>query len=720
MVAAKVRVEEAELRGRLPRGVRRPAEGRRRAPPAPSARAAHRATAPDARKAACATRSAGASALAEGEAFEIVAQQLETEAPPGTGDLGWLHESGSRAGCRRSSPAPRPGTRDAGDRDRLRLQRAQRRRPPAVRAEGLRARCSERAPRAALRRAHAARVPEVHGQAARADLHRAQGRVRGGACRPRAAAASALRRRTRTRAGSDAGRGRGARPTSRSAARARTTCAASTCDIPRDRLVVITGLSGSGKSLARLRHALRRGPAPLRRVALRLRAPVPRPDREARRRVDRRALAGDRDRAEDRLRGTRARPSAPPPRSTTTCACCSRASASPHCPTCGQPIASQSVEQMADARARARRGRARRGAGAGRARPQGRVPQGARGVPRARASCARAIDGALRELADELALAKTKRHDIDVVVDRVAVKRVGARAHRRVDRDRARAWPTGSCASTAATAASRACSPSATPAPTAASRSPSSRRGCSRSTARPAPAPRAAGSAPRSSFDPAQLVPDPDRALGEGAIAPWSGSGRRATTAQLLAGARRAPRRRRSTTPWREAARDGARARSCSGTGRARDRVRDRHARAAQSGASRRFDGVLGELERRLDAPASATREELARYARPAPCRDVRRRAAARRGARACARRRSHPRARARSRSSDARALPRRARCSAPRERAIADRVLREIRERLRFLRDVGLGYLTLDRAAPRSRAARPAHPPRDAGRARA
>ena len=69
--------------------------------------------------------------------------------------------------------------------------------------------------------------------------------------------------------------------------------------IPRDRLVVITGLSGSGKSLARLRHALRRGPAPLRRVALGLRAAVPRPDGEARRRVDRGALAGDLDRAED-------------------------------------------------------------------------------------------------------------------------------------------------------------------------------------------------------------------------------------------------------------------------------------------------------------------------------------------------------------------------------------------------------------------------------------
>ena len=46
-------------------------------------------------------------------------------------------------------------------------------------------------------------------------------------------------------------------------------------DLPRDKLIVITGLSGSGKSLARLRHDLRRRPAPLRRVAVGLRAAVP-------------------------------------------------------------------------------------------------------------------------------------------------------------------------------------------------------------------------------------------------------------------------------------------------------------------------------------------------------------------------------------------------------------------------------------------------------------
>ena len=56
-----------------------------------------------------------------------------------------------------------------------------------------------------------------------------------------------------------------------------------------------------GEVVARVRHDLRGGAAPLRRVALRVRAAVPADDGEARRRLDRRALAGDLDRPEDDL-----------------------------------------------------------------------------------------------------------------------------------------------------------------------------------------------------------------------------------------------------------------------------------------------------------------------------------------------------------------------------------------------------------------------------------
>ena len=56
---------------------------------------------------------------------------------------------------------------------------------------------------------------------------------------------------------------------------------------------------GLGEVLAGLRHHLCRGAAALRRVAFGLRPAVPRADGEARRRPDRRALAGHRHRAED-------------------------------------------------------------------------------------------------------------------------------------------------------------------------------------------------------------------------------------------------------------------------------------------------------------------------------------------------------------------------------------------------------------------------------------
>ena len=56
-----------------------------------------------------------------------------------------------------------------------------------------------------------------------------------------------------------------------------------------------------GQVVAGLRHDLRRGPAPLRRVAVRVRAPVPRADGQARRRLDRGPVAGDLDRPEDDL-----------------------------------------------------------------------------------------------------------------------------------------------------------------------------------------------------------------------------------------------------------------------------------------------------------------------------------------------------------------------------------------------------------------------------------
>ena len=100
-----------------------------------------------------------------------------------------------------------------------------------------------------------------------------------------------------------------------------------TVRLPRNALVVHHRPLRLRQVVARVRHDLRRGPAPLRRVALRLRAPVPADDGEARRRLDRRASRRRSRSTRRRPRATRARRSARSPRSTTTCACSTRASA---------------------------------------------------------------------------------------------------------------------------------------------------------------------------------------------------------------------------------------------------------------------------------------------------------------------------------------------------------------------------------------------------------
>src|SRR4029453_1797405 len=70
-------------------------------------------------------------------------------------------------------------------------------------------------------------------------------------------------------------------------------------DLPRDQLVVITGLSGAGKSSLSFPPLYPRGAACLVTIAAALPPPVPRADGEARRRSDRRSLASHLDRAED-------------------------------------------------------------------------------------------------------------------------------------------------------------------------------------------------------------------------------------------------------------------------------------------------------------------------------------------------------------------------------------------------------------------------------------
>ncbi len=177
---------------------------------------------------------------------------------------------------------------------------------------------------------------------------------------------------------------------------------------------------GVGEELARLRHDLRRGPAPLRRVAVVVRPAVPRPDGEARRRLHRGALAGDLDRPEvhlaqppvdggDHHRDLRLPPGAVRP---------DRTPALPQVRPADRPPDARADRRPGHAAAR---GHPVPGAGAGGPGAQGRVreaPEGPRrpgvrpGADRRRGPRARRADPA----------PKNYKHTIEVVVDRLVAK----------------------------------------------------------------------------------------------------------------------------------------------------------------------------------------------------------------------------------------------------------------------------------------------------------
>ncbi len=253
-----------------------------------------------------------------------------------------------------------------------------------------------------------------------------------------------------------------------------------------------------------LRHDLRRGAAPLRRVALRLRAAVPADDGEARRRLDRRPLAGHLHRPEDDV----AQPAldrrhgdgdlrlpAPALRAR-------RPAALPGLrPPDRRPVAG--VDRRPGAAAA--RGDEVHGQRAGRARPQGRVQGRARGAARRRlharqggrrAAAARGGDRPRQEAqAHDRGGGRPAGDEGRPPPAAGAVDRDGGRARRRAGRDRRPRHGTRRCSSARTS-----------PAPSTASRSPSSSRASSPSTPRTAPARGAPASArswrsiPTSSF----------------------------------------------------------------------------------------------------------------------------------------------------------------------------------------------------------------------------
>ncbi len=198
-------------------------------------------------------------------------------------------------------------------------------------------------------------------------------------------------------------------------------------------------------------------------------------------------------------------------------------------------------------------------------------------------------------------------------------------------------------------------------------------------------------------FDPELVVPDRDKSLKEGAIAPWSGSSSQYYVQALDSLARHF--RFSLTTPWRSLPKK-IQDILLHGSGSEAVTMRfDDGSRVYKT--TRPFEGVITNMDRRFRETDSAwVREELGRYQSTSPCE-------------ACSGQRLKPEALAvkiagrniaetadLSIAGAAQWFSELSGKLTAKQRDIAHRILKEINDRLGFLNSVGLDYLTLSRAS--------------------
>ena len=203
----------------------------------------------------------------------------------------------------------------------------------------------------------------------------------------------------------------------------------------------------------------------------------------------------------------------------------------------------------------------------------------------------------------------------------------------------------------------------------------------------------------RLEVDPDLVVGDPNASLAEGVLLPWSGGGGRSSYYDQLLRAVADRQGFDVTTPWSRLSAQNKRV-LLYGIGEGETvtvRFTNRYGRARRYEA--RFEGVVPQLVRRhAETDSETSRQRIEEYMREVACSS-------------CNGARLRPLVlgvTVGGRSiADAAALPVAEAAQffdslelADRERFIAERILKEIQERLRFLVDVGLDYLTLDRAA--------------------
>jgi excinuclease ABC subunit A len=369
----------------------------------------------------------------------------------------------------------------------------------------------------------------------------------------------------------------------------------------------------------------------------------------------------------------------------------------PHCPTCGQTIRPQTVQQMVDRAlempegtrlvlyapyVRGKKGEYRK-----------QLAQMAReGFLRAR------IDGKLVELTGEPpALDKQKKHSIDIVIDRIVVK--PGIEKRLSDSIETALKVSGGLVVLAPQigdqpAAEETLSQSYSCVECGTSLTEITPRLFSFNSPYGA-CPTCSGLGTLMGVDPDKIVPDPERGIDAGAVAPWP-EGSKSWRMKMVETISKAMGFSLST-PWKrlpaEAKRiilhgSGEKELSFSLTGK----------KSSYSWTGT-YEGVIPMLERRhKETDSPAIRAEIEKYMSVHPCP-------------ACNGRRLRPEALAvtvKNKAidelsslpvSDLRAWVGRLSLD-KRERAIAEKVVQEISDRLSFLDDVGVGYLTLDRSS--------------------
>ena len=372
----------------------------------------------------------------------------------------------------------------------------------------------------------------------------------------------------------------------------------------------------------------------------------------------------------------------------------------PHCPTCGRVITRQTPQQIVDRvleLAEGTRFQVLAPVVRGRKGEYDRLLKelGSQGFTRAR------IDGELHELSEHVTLARYEQHTIEVVVDRL-VRRDGIERRLTDSLETALRIAEGvaeveivprnegdETPETLTFSEHLACSHCGVSFEELAPRNFSFNSpygACERCD----------GLGTRYEVDPELVVRDDDLSLAEGAIAPWTGFRSRYFDRVLEAVADEYG--FSVETPWKKL---GKRARNAilNGTGDRAVHVRYRNRYGRQRSYHTAFEGVVPWLERRhTDAESDRSRELIEGYMREVPCP-------------ACGGARLRPASLAVTVGdmnicelgelsiSKAAAFFGTLELS-ERDRMIAEAVLKEVKERLHFLLDVGLDYLSLNRSS--------------------